>query len=75
MAFAKFELQTQNSGKIRLTEDCEIGIQVALDNLMENQLIGDSISERQISMSARCTKKLYQFRTFSSRFLVAPRDP
>ena len=73
--FRKVRVANREFRQDGLTEDCEIGIQVALDNLMENQLIGDSISERQISMSARCTKKLYQFRTFSSRFLVAPRDP
>jgi hypothetical protein len=64
MVLAMFRVVNPEFRQERLTEDCEIGIQVVIDNLMKNQLIGDSISERQISMSAVVPKSCTKFALF-----------
>ena len=72
MVLAKFRVANPEFRQDRLTEDCEIGIQVALDNLMENQLIADSISERQISMSAVVPKSCTKFALFHPDSCLLP---
>ena len=64
MVLAMFRVVNPEFRQERLTEDCEIGIQVVIDNLMKNQLIGDSISEREISMSDVVPKNRTKFALF-----------